>query len=169
MTLIFSQKNVLNNKSIPSDVKSQYEFCTFFSLHLLLIIASTIKSATTINIISANYPERVIRQGINDVRLSIHQLIFCTRNISRIKKLTDKHIKFRSFKCYSADFLKETLANIIFLKTKILKTLLKPMMISFRKLWLQVIRQRLLTHFMPLFSFDTSGFLMLRYQNRPVT
>ena len=27
---IFSKKNMLNNKSIPSDVKSYYEFCTFF-------------------------------------------------------------------------------------------------------------------------------------------
>ena len=46
--------------------------------------------------------------------MSDHQLIFCTRNISGIKRGTHKHIKFRSFKNYSADLFKETLASINF-------------------------------------------------------
>ena len=38
---IFSKKDMLNNKSIPSDVKSYYEFCTFFSLHQLTKVSNT--------------------------------------------------------------------------------------------------------------------------------
>ena len=69
MTLIFSQKkNMLNNKSIPSDVKSYYEFYTFFSLHQLIKIPTriTCNSATIIDRILASYLERVTQQSIID-------------------------------------------------------------------------------------------------------
>ena len=46
--------------------------------------------------------------------MSDHQLIFCTRKISRIKRGTYKHIKFRSFKHYLVDLFKETLTTINF-------------------------------------------------------
>ena len=113
---IFSKKGILNNKSFPSDVKSSYEYCTYFSLHQLIKVPTriTCNSATIIDHILASYPERVTQQGIIDVGLSDHQLIFCTRKISRIKRGTHKHIKFRSFKHYSADLLKETLTSINF-------------------------------------------------------
>ena len=50
---------MLNNKSIPSDVKSYYEFCTFFSLHQLIKVAThiTCNSATIIDHNLAGYPE----------------------------------------------------------------------------------------------------------------
>ena len=106
---------MLNYKSIPSDVKSYYEFCTFFALHQLIKVPCiTCNSATIIDHILASYPERVTQQGIIDVALSDHQLIFRTRKISRIKRGTDKHIKLRSFKYYSADLFKETLTSIKF-------------------------------------------------------
>ena len=49
---IFSKKDMLNHKSIPSDVKSYYEFCTFFSLHQLIKVPTriTCNSATIIDI-----------------------------------------------------------------------------------------------------------------------
>ena len=92
MTLTFSQKNMLNNKSVPSDVKGYYEFCTFFSLHQLIKvpICITCNSATIIDHILASYQKRVTQQGIIDIGLSDHQLIFCTRKISRIKRGTYK-------------------------------------------------------------------------------
>ena len=46
--------------------------------------------------------------------MSDHQLIFCKRKISRIKRGTHSHIKFRSFKDYSADLFKETLTSVNF-------------------------------------------------------
>ena len=87
---VFSKKDMLNNKSIPSDLKSYYEFCTFFSLHQLMEVPTriTCNSATIIDHILASYPERVTQQGIIDVGLSDHQLIFCTIKLSRIKRGT---------------------------------------------------------------------------------
>ena len=67
-----------------------------------------------IALLLASYPERVAQQGIIDVGLSDHQLNFCTRKIFRIKRGTHKHIKFRSFKHYSADLFKQTLTSINF-------------------------------------------------------
>ena len=92
MTVIFSEKKDMLNKSISSDVKSYYEFCTFFGLHQLIKVSTriTCNSATITDHILASYPERVTRQGIIDVGLSDHQLIFCTRKISRIKRGTHK-------------------------------------------------------------------------------
>ena len=72
-------------------------------------------SVTIIDHILASYTEGVTEQGTIDVGLSDHQLIFCTRKISRIKRGTHKHIKFRSFKHYSADLFKESLTSKNFL------------------------------------------------------
>ena len=79
---------MLNNKSIPSDVKSYYEFCTFFSLHQLIKVPTrmTCNSASIIDHILASYPERVTQQGIIDVGLSDHQLIFCTIKLLGLKE-----------------------------------------------------------------------------------
>ena len=114
---IFSKRNMLNNKSIPSDVKTYYEFCTVFGLHQLMKVPTciTCNRAIVIDHVIANYPERVIQQGIDDVGLSDNQLIFCIRKISRNKRSTHKHIKFRSFKHHSADLFKETFFSINFL------------------------------------------------------
>ena len=79
---IFSKKQKnkkeVNNKSIPNDVKTYYEFCTFFSLHQLIKVGTciTCNSTTIIDHILASYPERVTQQGIIDVGLSDEQLIF---------------------------------------------------------------------------------------------
>ena len=85
-------------------------------MHQLIKVPTriTCNNATIIDHILASYPERVIRQGIIDVGLSDHQLIFCTRKISRIKRGAHKHIKFCSFKHYSADLFKEALTSINF-------------------------------------------------------
>ena len=87
MILTFSQKKYVNNKSTPSNVKSNYEFCTFFSLHQLIKVTTrvTCNTATIINHILASYSERNTQKGIIDARLSDHQLIFCTRKFLRLK------------------------------------------------------------------------------------
>ena len=98
------------------NIKSYYEYSTFFSLHQLIKVPTriTCNSATIIDHILASYSKRVTQQGIIDVGLPDHKLIFCTRKISRIERGTHKHIKFRSFKRYSADLFKETLTGINF-------------------------------------------------------
>ena len=57
---------MLNNKSTPSNLKSYYEFCTFFSVHQLIKVTTrvTCNWATIINHILASYPERVTQKGI---------------------------------------------------------------------------------------------------------
>ena len=69
----------------------------FFSFHQLIKVPKrvTCNSATIIDDILASYPVRVTQQGIIDIGLSDDQLIFCTREIPRIKRGMHKHIKFR--------------------------------------------------------------------------
>ena len=49
-----------------------------------------------------------------NVELSDHQLIFCTRKITRIKSGSHKQIIFRSFKNYTIDGSEKTLVEINF-------------------------------------------------------
>ena len=96
--------------------KSTMEFVLFFSLDQLIKVPTriTCNTATIIDHILASYPERITQQSIIDVGLSGHQLIFCTKKISRIKRGRHKHIEFLSFKHYLADLFKETLTSINF-------------------------------------------------------
>ena len=79
-------------------------FVLFFSLHKLIKDSKRISCncATIIDHILASYSERqrererkrerVTQQSIIDVGLSDHQLIFCTRKMSRIKRGTHNQI-----------------------------------------------------------------------------
>ena len=79
--------------------KATIDFVLFFDLHQLIKAPTriTCNSATVIDHILASYPERVTQQGIIDVGLTDHQLIFCTRKISRIKRGTHKQINSVKF------------------------------------------------------------------------
>ena len=85
-TQIFSKKKHANNKSSPSNVKSNSEFCTFFSLDQLTKVKTrmTCNRATTLNHILVSYSVRVTQKGI-DAGLSDHQHISCTRKFLRLK------------------------------------------------------------------------------------
>ena len=109
---VLEKNNILNSKSIPNDVKSYHEFCTFFGLKQLIKVPTrtTTSSSTIIDHILASYPERVTQCGVIDISLSDHQLIYCTRKISRIKRGSHKQILFRSFKHYTI-FLSKNYQN----------------------------------------------------------
>ena len=47
-------------------------------------------------------------------RLSDHQLIYCTRKISRIKRGSHKQIQFRSFKHYTVNLFEQELLKLNF-------------------------------------------------------
>ena len=96
-----------------------------------------------------------MQQGINDVRLSIHQLIFCARNTSRIKSVTHKHIKFCSFKYYSAELFKETLTTINFFKYPNFNDAIEGYNNFLQKIMVAIDQVAPINHFMPLVSFDT--------------
>ena len=58
--------------------------------------------------------ERISQQGIIDVGLSDHQLIYCTRKFSHTKLGTHKQITFLSLKNYTAEAYKEALGKVCF-------------------------------------------------------
>ena len=72
----------------------------------------TCSSSTIIDHILASFPNRVSQQGVIDVGLSDHQIIYCTRKISRIKRGTHKQIRYRSLKNSSADIYEEALGRV---------------------------------------------------------
>ena len=71
----------------------------------------TCSSSTIINYILASFPNRVSQQVVIDVGLSDHQILYWTREISRIKRSTHKEIRFRSLKNYSADIYEGALVE----------------------------------------------------------
>ena len=74
----------------------------------------TCTTSSLIDHILTTFPERVSQQGIIDVGLSDHQLIYCTRKFSRTKLGTHKQITFRLLKNYTAEAYKETLGKVCF-------------------------------------------------------
>ena len=74
----------------------------------------TYSSSTIIDHMLASFPDRVSQQGVIDVGLSDHQIIYCTRKISRIKRGTHKQIRYRSLKNYSTDIYEEALVRVDF-------------------------------------------------------
>ena len=113
------KKNILNSKSIPSEIKSYHEFCTFFGSKQLIKVPTrtTTSSSTIIDLILASYPERVTQCGVVDISLTAQQLICYTRKISRIKRGLQKQIQFHSFKhyaVYTVDLFEQELSKLNF-------------------------------------------------------
>ena len=109
---IFWQKKNLLSQSIPSDIKKYHELCTMVSLkHLIEVPARvTVSSSTIIDHILASFPNiywQVSQQGVIDVELSDHQLIYFI-----IKKSVHKQIRWRSLKNYSSHFYEDALARL---------------------------------------------------------
>ena len=71
----------------------------------------TCSSSNIIDHILANFPNRVSQQSLINVGLSDHQIIFCTRKISRSKRGTHKQIRSCQQKNYSADIYEEALGR----------------------------------------------------------
>ena len=69
----------------------------------------TCSSSTIIDHILASFPDRFSQQGVIDVGLSDHQIIYCTRKISRIKRGMHKRIRY-----YEADIYEEALVRVDF-------------------------------------------------------
>ena len=113
---IFQKNNLLQSQSIPSDIKKHYEFCTMFGLKQLIEVPTcvTCSSSTIIDHILLSFPDKVSQQGVIDVGLSDHQIIYCTRKTSRIKRGTHKQIRYCSLKNYSVDIYEEALGRVDF-------------------------------------------------------
>ena len=93
------QNNILVSTTVSNDVKNDLQFCTVFGLTQIINSPTrvTCSSTSLIDHIVASLPERIFQEGAVNVGLSDHQLIYCTREISRSKTgCVHKKIKFRS-------------------------------------------------------------------------
>ena len=106
---IFQKNNLLQSQLIPSDIKKYYEFCTMFGLKQLIEFPTrvTCSNSTIVDHILASFPNRDSQQGVIDVGASDHQIIYCTRKISRIKRGTHKENSCRSLKITQLIFMKK--------------------------------------------------------------
>ena len=117
---VFQKHNFLSCLSVANDVKNYFDFCTMFGLKQLIERATriTCNSSSIIDHILASFPDRVTQQGILNVGLSNHQLVYCTRKITRIKRGCHKQKTFRSFKNYTIDGYEKALVNVNFSEYK---------------------------------------------------
>ena len=100
-----------------NDVKSYVQFYTMFGLTQIIKPPTRITCSSTslIDHIIASLPDRISQEGVINVGLSDHQLIYCTRKISRVKTGgMHKKNKFRSLKNYAIDAYKNALKKINF-------------------------------------------------------
>ena len=87
-----------------------------FGLKQLIEVSTRVSCSSSILIehIVASFHGRVSAQGVIDVGLSDHQIIYFTRKMFKIKRGTHKQIRCRSLKHYSADIYDETLGRLDF-------------------------------------------------------
>ena len=111
---VFQKHNLLSCHLVPNDVKNYFDFCTMFDLKYLIESPTqiTCSSSFIIDHILASFPERVTQRGILNVGLSDHQLIYCTRKITKIKRGGHEQLTFQSFKNYTIDGYEKALVEI---------------------------------------------------------
>ena len=77
-------------------------------------------TSTLIDHIFASFRSRASQKGVINVGLSDHQLIFCTRKISKFQTGgLHKYINFRSLKKYRIDDYNKSLGQLVFLNYEI--------------------------------------------------
>ena len=83
---IVRNDNTISSKFLSSDIKT---ITNFAMPGLKQLIKSptrvTCSTSTLIDHILASFPSRVSQKGVTDVGISDHQLIYCTRKISRLE------------------------------------------------------------------------------------
>ena len=99
---VFQKRNLLSCHSVSNDVKNYFDFCTVFGLKQLIESSTriTCSSSSIIDHILVSFPDRVTQREILNVGLSDHQLIYCTRQINRIKTGGHNQVTFCSSKLY---------------------------------------------------------------------
>ena len=86
---IYSQGKLYElKKSISALVNKYKDFCQTFSLTEIIKEPTQIKCSTSslLDKILINFSEKYFPKRVTDVEISIHQLIYCTRKIERIKQ-----------------------------------------------------------------------------------
>ena len=102
-----------------SCLKNYHQFCKMHALKQLIQSPTSVTCSTStfIDHILTSVPSRVSQKVVINVGVSDHQLIFCTRKISRVKLSgVRKYLKFLSLKnknC-TTDYYKEALKQVDF-------------------------------------------------------
>ena len=106
--------NTISSKFLLHDVKNYPQFCTMDGLKLTQSPTRvTFNTSTLINHILTSVPSRVFQKGVISLGVYDHQLIFCTRRISRMKTgSVRKYLSFCSLKNYTADYHKDVLKQV---------------------------------------------------------
>ena len=103
------------NKEIPHLTRSYLEFCFPNSVEQITRPTwVTDQSATLIDHIITNSPDKVSQSGVIDLGLSDHDLIYCTRKTSLPKSHKHNEIFVPSMKRYFAEKFLEILREIVF-------------------------------------------------------
>ena len=74
----------------------------------------TTNSTSLLDHVLTNSANRVSQFGVADTGLSDHQLIYCTRKITRTESNVDEYIKTRSLKNYSQTLFRDKLRKTNF-------------------------------------------------------
>ena len=109
--------NLINSqKHTPNGIKRYKEFCSLHGIEQLLTSPTRItkNSSSLLDHVLTNSADRISQFGIVNVGLSDHQLIYCTRKITRTRLNAHKYVKMRSLKYYSEDLCVEKLKEIDF-------------------------------------------------------
>ena len=114
---IVSDDNTISSKFQSHDVKNYHQFCIMHGLKQLIQSLTHVACSTSslIDHILTSVPSGVSQKGVTSVGLFGHQLIFCTRKISRIKTGgVHKYLNFRSLKKYTTNYYKYALKQVAF-------------------------------------------------------
>ena len=114
---IVHQNNTVCTKFASADAKKYHQFCTMHDLKQLIqcLTRVTWRTSTLFDCILASFPSRVYQKRVINVSLSDHQLIFCTRKISKFETGgAHKYIKFRSLKNYRVDDYQKSPRQLVF-------------------------------------------------------
>ena len=109
--------NFINTqKHTPNGIKRYKEFCSLHGIEQLLTLPTRItkNSSSLLDHVLTNSADRISQFGIVNVGLSDHQLIYCTRKITRTRLNAHKYVKMRSLKYYSEDLYVKKLKEIDF-------------------------------------------------------
>ena len=109
--------NLINSqKHTPNGIKRYKEFCSLHGIEQLLTLPTRItkNSSSLLDHVLTNSANRISQFGIVNVGLSDHQLIYCTRKITRTRLNVHKYVKMRSLKHYSEDLYVKKLKEIDF-------------------------------------------------------
>ena len=109
--------NLINSqKHTPNGIKRYKEFCSLHGIEQLLTSPTRItkNSSSLLDHVLTNSADRISQFGIVNVGLSDHQLIYCTRKITRTRLNAHKYVKMRSLKYYCEDLYVKKLKEIDF-------------------------------------------------------